>query len=75
MSALVKDDDICTWSDLPAAQCAHCLGHSDLPGKEHVLRWFEAKFASNLACGHYAIEGATIGVTADGEYVCRRCGK
>lgn len=67
------DDDICTWSDLPATQCAHCRA-DDAPEHDEVIRWFDARFASQLACGHHAIAGQTIGVTANGDYICRRCG-
>jgi hypothetical protein len=70
---VADDEDICTWSDLPADQCAHCLQH-DEPQRDDVLRWFDARFASQLACGHQAIAGQTIGVTTEGDYVCRRCG-
>jgi hypothetical protein len=68
------DDGICTWSDLPADQCAHCRQDELEAGADVVLRWFDARFASQLACGHQALEGQTIGVTTDGDYVCRRCG-
>ena len=70
----MAEDDLCTWSDLPADQCAHCLEHDLDTTDNAVLRWFDARFASQLACGHHATAGQTIGVTADGEYVCRRCG-
>lgn len=70
---MAVDHDLCTWSDLPHDQCAHCLSQ-DKPALEEVLRWFDARYASQLACGHQALEGQTIGVTANGDYVCRRCG-
>jgi hypothetical protein len=70
---MIEPDDICTWSDLPASQCAHCLDH-DGPEPGDVIRWFDARFASPLGCGHYAIAGQTIGLTTGGEYTCRRCG-
>lgn len=69
----MPEDDICTWSDLPATQCAHCLQH-DTPARDEVVRWFDARYATGLECGHHATTGQTIGVTADGDYICRRCG-
>jgi len=71
----MADDDLCTWSDLPADQCAHCLQHDLETHENAVLQWFDARYAQRLDCGHGAVVGQTIGVTIDGEYVCRRCGR
>lgn len=68
----------CAYSDLPANQCAHCLGHAG-PADERdeprgSLRWAPARYPGRCAdCGEPFDVGAQIRAHAEG-WIAECCG-
>ena len=69
------EDGYCVASDLPAEQCAGCLGHGegvDDWSAVNVTTTMPARYASQLACGHTPETGETICKTKEG-WICVPC--